>query len=871
MFFSKTPKSNTPLCAKCGLAKSARNPRANVVGEGKKGILILHKSPSKRQDATNDPYSGEGTKFLEKELSELGLDLREDCWMLPAIGCPTTQKAQQLNKAVNFCSPRLSSIIKKLKPKAIWCMGNTAIYSLFGKEVKGLTVEKCRFFAIPSFEYNCYVHSFFHPLAAMENEGDPFWYSVRKRDFQKALLELDKPMIPKINYEDQVECVADHGRICQLLDEVLEKNPEIFIRDYEGTGLDLFIEGSRMETASFAVIQDMANYDILKQKAYAFPIDRKGMFTEEERNNIVSRWVRILKRKRIAKCAHNVALERTWEKHHLGCETSENDHDSMVAAHLEVPEKGTAGLKWWAFVLNGCMGYGDEAKKYFESKYENGLNKIDKFPLQKLLLYNGLDSLFNAYLYAHQHEYFRLAKKRRFGERDALHWYNKIAVAMAELHLQGMPIDVDYLMKQRAELSAKLDEVNAKLMQTPEVRRFAERENREPNMGSDDDLRLVFFTYGGNEVVKTTDSGMISVDKEVMHALEGECASLLLQRREIEKVIGTYIDGFMKLQHNGRLHPYINMHIARTLRSSCKSPNLQNVSARNKMQKTAVRGGIVSEGEDYYFFEVDLSGVEIQQNACICGDPYLLELLTDNTVDMHSLFVKHCYDMVDSQVTKAIRNPHKMNWTFAQAYGSNYYACARKTFEWMNAEQPLTGDDITLREHLAIRGIKSERDFIDYWKDKEESYWAKLKVWRAWQQNCFDEYLNTGGVTTPSGYVRRGILNKNKVLNTPAQNGGAFCDLTALVQLLIELKHRKLRSKLHMQVHDSIVGSMHKDEVQETCDLIMWALTVWTKDTHKYLKVPLGAEIEMSPKPGMSWLDKVVWEKIDGVWQPKDK
>jgi uracil-DNA glycosylase family 4 len=873
-FFTQI-KNNNPDCGNCGLYKESKNPQIGVFGKGKKKILILTKAPTKEQDENNNLFLGGATKLFEQELKKVGIDLYEDCFVTSALGCRTSvSENHKLKKNVDFCRNRVRNTIKKIKPSTILCLGTLSLYAIFGEkngveQVTGISVENFRDFLIPCYEYGCNVVAIHHPVAALQNEDDVFWTALWKKDLEFFAKNINTPVKKEIEHKTKVNCLYDYEEIVNALTELKTNPPKWCCHDYEGTGTDIFIEGSRIETIAFAPIYDISDYNRETQVAYAFPYQRQNHFTEDQQKHIKQLWIEYLNNEKINKVAHNINLEYSWEL--VGFETDTQGYywDSMVVANQMNCTPGTRGLKHLALMYEGQKGYGSEAKSYFERKQENGLNYIHEFPLNKLLLYNGLDALLNAYIFAEQYHYFKCDSKRNFSPREAMWWYNKIAKEMARYHAEGVCVDMEYFRGVKSELQEKYDALLLDMSRTKEVRSFVAKEGREPNYGSSPDLRKLFFEYGNHEVIKETAKGEVSVDKEVMHELKGECAEKLLEMRKLDKIVNTYIAQFERLEVDGRVHPSF-MVMLKTMRTSCNNPNLQNISKHDPLQKKTIRRGIIAD-KDCHFAEIDYSALELWLLAFICNDPVFMHMLDDPKVDCHSEFTQFWFDFHPDQVSKQIRNFSKSGISFAQAYGSNYWACAKKTWEWLTNNEVLTGDDITLAEHLRINGIKTERDFINYWEEKEEEYWDKFKVWREYQNKVIDIYLKNGYVETPSGYRRRGLMSKNKCLNSPSQNAGAFVLLTSACYINEQARKNKMRSRLMMQVHDSNIGSIYTDEKQDFLDLVEYGMTDWTFKQFPFLKKKLAVEVEMTPEPNMSWYDLKVWDRDEnGIWRIKD-
>ena len=83
-------------------------------------------------------------------------------------------------------------------------------------------------------------------------------------------------------------------------------------------------------------------------------------------------------------------------------------------------------------------------------------------------------------------------------------------------------------------------------------------------------------------------------------------------------------------------------------------------------------------------------------------------------------------------------------------------------------------------------------------------------------------------------------------LNTPIQGSAEDILKKAMVELYEELKTRKLKSKIILQVHDELIINVKNNEVDEVREIVKEVM----ENAYK-LKVPLKVEIEM----GDNWYE----------------
>jgi hypothetical protein len=128
----------------------------------------------------------------------------------------------------------------------------------------------------------------------------------------------------------------------------------------------------------------------------------------------------------------------------------------------------------------------------------------------------------------------------------------------------GVRVDKDYLDTTEKPVREELDRIGR------EINKAA---GRVINPNSTPDLRKFFFTECKIKSRKLTKGGksgvqQASLDSEVLEELSGEhpVAKLVLQYRELDKLMGTYIKGLAQhMDERGRIHTRFNQDVARCM------------------------------------------------------------------------------------------------------------------------------------------------------------------------------------------------------------------------------------------------------------------------------------------------------------------
>lgn len=385
----------------------------------------------------------------------------------------------------------------------------------------------------------------------------------------------------------------------------------------------------------------------------------------------------------------------------------------------------------------------------------------------------------------------------------------------------GVKIDTDVLH----DLSLRLGRDAASIAK--EVHHLA---GQEFNINSPKQLGDVLFNklnlpkpvkYGRGKTISTA----VDVLEEL--AQEHEIARKVLDFRQVSKLKSTYIDALPTLLNpaTGRLHTTFNQAGTATGRLSSTNPNLQNIPIRTE-QGREIRACFIAE-KDHVLLAADYSQIELRLLAHYSEDPLLVAAFRRGD-DIHSLTAQEVFGVPASEVNAEHRRRAKAV-NFGIVYGLSAFG---------------------LSQQLGIE-TKVAKQYID-------NYFAKYTGVRAFIDQTLEETRRTGSVRTMFGRLRpipdihssnvnmRGFAERTAV-NTPLQGTAADLIKLAMVRIDAELQHRKLRSRMTLQVHDELVFEAPVEEVDElkslVCDLM--------ENVEPDLRVPLVVDVGV----GKNWRD----------------
>ncbi|KKQ82178.1 MAG: hypothetical protein UT04_C0060G0008, partial [Candidatus Daviesbacteria bacterium GW2011_GWF2_38_7] len=168
-----------------------------------------------------------------------------------------------------------------------------------------------------------------------------------------------------------------------------------------------------------------------------------------------------------------------------------------------------------------------------------------------------------------------------------------------------------------------------------------------------------------------------STDEDTLRELSSAhpAISLLLQYRQLFKLVSTYIDALPKaVAEDGRIHSTFNVEGAATGRISSKDPNLQNIPVKGEAGSEIRKAFIAPKGK--ILLAADYSQIELRIMAHLADDPGLKEAFKKG-VDIHTATASKVFSIPLGKVTKEQRMVGK-TINFATLYGQGPRALSRQ-------------------------------------------------------------------------------------------------------------------------------------------------------------------------------------------------
>lgn len=460
--------------------------------------------------------------------------------------------------------------------------------------------------------------------------------------------------------------------------------------------------------------------------------------------------------------------------------------------------------------------------------------------------------------------------------------------ALARIEANGIRIDMEYLNSATKFAGERVQTLKEELRNDDIFPTWRKKYGDRTEVGSHDQLATIIFDVLGHpypvdlddEEQEYTEEGHAKkrkADEKILEKVDLPIVGKFLEYIKWRKAKNTYLEGIRREVVDDLLHPSFNLHLVRTYRSSCDTPNFQNIPIREGEMAELIRQCFIAR-EGHVFVELDYKALEVRIATCYHKDPVMIKYNNDPTTCMHRDAAADCFMLKHKQVSEEARFYAKNQFVFPEFYGSYFKQCAPNLWESIERYDLKTVDGIPLKEHLAKKGIRKlgkckkrvdpvPGTFEDHIRGVEKALWSRFKVYADWKIRWWKEYQKKGYFVSHTGFCVKGELEKNDCINYPIQGSAFHCNLWSMIQLNKWLIKNKMRSMVVGQIHDSIIGDVHIDELDDFLAKAKQVTTVDLPRHWKWIIVPLSIEASVAPI-GSSWFHKEPWNDKQGKWGP---
>jgi len=452
--------------------------------------------------------------------------------------------------------------------------------------------------------------------------------------------------------------------------------------------------------------------------------------------------------------------------------------------------------------------------------------------------------------------------------KEAFDLLLKGAESMARIEQAGIKIDVPYLEFAISQVSNRIAEMDAAISSSEEYQLWGRIYGNSMKPGSRQQLGDIIFNHMGH---KRNPFMGASNDVAAFEHLKLPFVRAWQDVERLKKALSTNLKGILKETVNGFLHPFFDLHTAESYRSSSSKPNFQNQPIRNKDISKIVRSCMIPR-EGHIFLEPDLETHEVRISYCYNKDPNLRhDILTgdmhkDRSMELFMLTEEELGPIDDSKLPgKMTRYCAKNMFVFLEFYGGYYKGSAPSIWDAIAILDLKRSDGVSMYEHLASKGIRrlgsckdgeepKKGTFEYHVKEVERRMWEeRYPVYKTWKENWWNLYQAQGGVNTKTGFKQEGVFRRNQILCDPIQGSAFHCLLWTIIETLQEFRKRKMRSKIVVQVHDSMLIDTHLSEVEDVVKIVSDIILRRLPDAWKWITIPLGMGWDKCEK---NWFDK---------------
>jgi DNA polymerase-1 len=393
-----------------------------------------------------------------------------------------------------------------------------------------------------------------------------------------------------------------------------------------------------------------------------------------------------------------------------------------------------------------------------------------------------------------------------------------LIAVLADMEWEGIAIDGPLFERLTGEFRGELAELE---------RSIHHAAGTDFNIQSTQQLRHVLFEKLMLPVIKKTKTGA-STDADVLEELASlghEVPKLLLEYREVSKLLSTYLEALPHAVNpeTGRIHTSFNQIGAATGRISSTEPNLQNIPVRSARGEVIRKGFVPRQGWRYVV--ADYSQIELRLLAHLSGDPAFVAAFKQGG-DIHRQSAAVIFG-VDPAAVTAEQRARAKTINFATIYGQGAHSLSRQL------GIPREDAQRFIDEYFArFAGV---RTFLDACvrKAKEKGYAETIFGRRRYIPELKDKNFN----------IR--AFGERTATNSPLQGSAADLIKIAMVRVRDALA-AGFRARLVLQVHDELIVEAPAAEAQDVAALVKRHM-----EGAAELDVPLLADVGI----GDTWLD----------------
>jgi DNA polymerase-1 len=408
--------------------------------------------------------------------------------------------------------------------------------------------------------------------------------------------------------------------------------------------------------------------------------------------------------------------------------------------------------------------------------------------------------------------------KPRLAQENVTRVYERVDQPLigviGRMERRGIRVDRDYLARLSSEFAHDIQGLET---------RIYEAACGPFTIGSPQQLGEVLYGRLGLAGGRKGKSGQYSTDVNELERLaaEGvECATLVLEWRQLSKLKSTYTDA-LQAQINaetGRVHTSFSLTGAQTGRLSSNDPNLQNIPIRTEVGRK-IRDAFVAD-PGHKLLSADYSQIELRLAAHMADVPQLKAAFQQGA-DIHAITAEELFGTVDRDTRGKAKTVN-----FAILYGISSWGLAGRL--GVSRDEGKAIIDRYFERFPGIRAyIHGTLGFA-----REHGFTRTLFG----RKTHFEP-----NIRSPNPSIRGGA--ERAAVNAPIQGTSADLIKRAMARMDGALADSGLSDvKMLLQVHDELVFEVPDGREEEAAAVIRRVMTTAAEPSLK-LDVPLDVEV----------------------------
>jgi DNA polymerase I-like protein with 3'-5' exonuclease and polymerase domains len=509
--------------------------------------------------------------------------------------------------------------------------------------------------------------------------------------------------------------------------------------------------------------------------------------------------------------------------------------DTMLMHYCLDETVGSHGLKPLALKFTDLGDYEQELDEYKKTWARQNKVKLEDFnygmlPTEILAPYAMKDADASMQLY---HKF----KPKIEGNENFSFLYNSILKPAAKslMHLEnnGGPISIEILDDLLEDYKIDIEETIAELATYPAIQQFEEQEGKIFNPNSVFHLRKLFFEILKLKPLKTTDTGALSTDAEVLEYLKHPIAEAILDLRQKVKLSKTYLANIKAgVDEDSRLRSSFN--IIGTTSGRLSSSGVLNYQNLPRDKDSGIKK-IFKAREGFNIVQCDLGTAEVYVAAALSNDRFLQQAFI-HKMDFHSYVAKSMFKLPCEVHEVKKLYPDERQWAKAITFGILYGAGPSKISETAN---------VTMEE---------AKEFI-------KKYFKDAKALKIWIDSCLANIEHNCFIYSAFGRKRRlpEVRAENKGiakhasrsgLNFLVQSVASDINIMGLIDMINWVEENNLQDQVRVfaTVHDSIVAEVSDEYLHIYAAKVKEFLQ---KDRGVYIpNCPIVVDVEVGPSWG---------------------